>query len=154
MKFGIMLGIILLIVAGSAALSMAWADYQSPETLVAPGPEDVPDTIAGHEVVAVITVEDNPCIGVPFRIILRSHQSSIDEMFDSGEPQDIRSALNRLGFEDVPLSIVGPYHDSDEIRSRAFENARHSKENGCRYLGERPLIKKLNPGPIACDPSC
>jgi hypothetical protein len=94
---------------------------------------DIPDTILSHEVVYAKTQENSVCyFGNRPKLILKTHEETLEAFLDSSTPTQIRAELERLGLAGkLNLSFVGPSVSTDEILMRVQRANEINAIDGC-----------------------
>jgi hypothetical protein len=102
----------------------------------------IPETLAGFEVVAVVSHETNPCSPSDYmEVIIQATEPSLDEYLRGNMPQSIVTAMEALqsiyptGF----ISVVGPIEDKDgffvQLEQNYLELQQTITRGGCLSFG-------------------
>lgn len=104
-------------------------------------PKEIPDMIAGHEVVLVKTQENTVCYRLDYpTLVLRAKEESIDGFLAGQSSLTVEQHLRQLGYDksDYSLSFIGPGITKEELLRTHFKNNEFMKQEGC-CVRTRPL---------------
>ncbi len=103
---------------------------------------DIPDTLAGYQVLAVLTPDNLACMPADhMRLVLQSSLENQDTYLPQSDLQGIREALKEHGVmdsENWELQIVGPGISKEQFLTEIAEWNQTMAHEGCMTLGPIP----------------
>jgi hypothetical protein len=114
----------------------AYEDLSSYE----PSTYGIPETIAGHTVLAVFTPENTACMGDDrYNIALQASQPDVDSFLRNNPSDSVHDELTRLGITNFTLMFVGPGQSKANLLEQHITIQRRMYGNPCIQLGG-PII--------------
>jgi len=115
----------------------------------------VPDTIAGHEVLAVISAENTRCVPPNLlKLIVRVEAPDYMSYLRSDEARDLRAAMKEFEHpgKELTLEVIGPTVSLDNMQAET-EGWNQAMSDGCHNFWGGSLPMPVTPNPLATPPS-
>ena len=109
----------------------------------------LPEVIAGYEVLAVLTSDNQACLPPgQNRLVLQSAHPTLEDYLseqDGGQAPDVGTALEELGLNlaEWTWSIGGPYATRDKVIQDIQEWNLYAQQHGCSRSGPMPTESLL-----------
>jgi hypothetical protein len=122
------LSILLLLIIGGLIAVLVTGARASPSQS-----REIPDEIAGYEVLFVKTKETTLCYPLDYpEITLRAKESSVDEFLGSSTSHSsVEKELKKLGFDEVGIAFAGPAITREQLIQLNDEWNANSRSSGC-----------------------
>jgi hypothetical protein len=115
-------------------LAFAASSNSTPESKA----PEIPDAVAGHQVLLVSNKETTLCYRLDYpRIVLGAYEESIDEFLTGGGHSTVKQELEKLGFvtegesKNIAISYVGPSETKEHLLELQKERNERDAIAGC-----------------------